>query len=323
MAGQDSDPDARDSARTVGGLLARLRRERGLTGVDLGRRVRMSQAKISKVENDVGSVKVDDVLRIARALDASPETIERLLELVEESTGRAPRWQTVGPALDRAQPDISTWEAGAAEVRAFGAAVPPGLLHIEPYARAVLSDYARPLDVGGEARAVPAAVTARVRRQEILADRGKTFLFVLAETALLNRVARPAVMLGQVDRLREAAAEPNVEMRILRSDTQLVYAPLHDFQLLDDSAVIVDTMTTTVVSREAADLTVYRRVFEYFWEQATADLAPVLDSYGRLYADLARPAPGSPAEPPTGADLVAPPEARAAVDPGRGSGPRR
>ena len=308
MAGQDSDADARESARTVGNLLAQLRRNRGVTGVDLGRRVRMSQAKISKVENDVGTVKVDDVLSIARALDASPQTIDRLLELIEESSGRSPRWQTFGPAIDRAQPDISTWEAGAAEVRAFGAAVPPGLLHTQSYARAVLSDYTRPLDVGGDVGAVPAAVTARVRRQEILADRGKTFLFVLAETALLNRVARPAVMLGQVDRLREAAAEPNVEMRILRSDTQLVYAPLHDFQLLDDRAVIIDTMTTTVVSREAADLAVYRRVFEYFWEQATADLAPVLNSYARLYADLARPVDGSPADAPTGADLVARPE---------------
>jgi hypothetical protein len=77
--------------------------------------------------------------------------------------------------------------------------------------------------------------------------------------------------------------------------------------LVDGRVVIIDTMTTTLVTRDASDLKVYRRVFEYFWAQATPDIEPILDSYARLYADLAKPAAGPGGEPPTAADLVAPP----------------
>jgi hypothetical protein len=71
--------------------------------------------------------------------------------------------------------------------------------------------------------------------------------------------------------------------------------------------VIVETMTTTVVSRESLDLTTYRRVFEYLWTQSTSDIGAVLDSYARLYARLAQASAGSPSGPPTAADLIARP----------------
>ena len=295
------------AARPVGAELAELRRAARITGSELARRIGASQAKVSRIENGSLRPKPADVIAIGRALKAPDDVVRALVERVATEHRALERWRSAGPARALAQQDIGGLERHAAEIRSFQAAVPSGLLHVDSYARAVLADYTRPLQDVTHVDSLPGAITARMRRQEVLEDRGKVFLFVLAETALLNRVARPAVMLDQVERIRDAAREPNVLIRVLRSDTELAYPPLHDFELLDHRVVIIDTMTTTVVSRDSADVNVYRKVFEYFWEQATPAIIPVLDSYTRLYAELARAATGSPSAPPTAPDLVAPP----------------
>jgi transcriptional regulator with XRE-family HTH domain len=286
MPDQGSEPGADES---LGPLISGLRRQRRLSGTALGALVGMSQSKLSKIERGLVLAKPAEVRAIASALQASEAQTARMIQLAEQPRARQDRWRTVDPTTG-AQQDIAGLESDAAEIRAFVPAVPPGLLHTAGYASALISEYTRPLEGDHEPRTVPAAVTGRMRRQEILADHSRMFLFVMAENALLNRVAGPAVMLAQVERLRSAATEPNISLRILLQDVQLKYPPAYDFELLDDRVAIVDTMTTTLVSRDADEIAVYRRVFEYFWEQGTEDIGPILDKYARLYADLARPA---------------------------------
>lgn len=277
----------------MGWQLAELRRAAGVTGRELGRRIQASQSKVSRIENGSLRARPADVIAIARALDAPDHVVRALVEHVTSETRAFDRWRAAGPARLRGQQDIGGLEQEAAEIRAFQVAVPAGLLQTASFARAVLADYSRPLQDITAVGPLPAALTARMWRQEVLEDPSKVFLFVLTETALLNRVARPAVMLEQVDRIREVATRPNILIRVLRSDTELAYPPLHDFELLDHRVVIIDTMTTTVVVRNAPDVSVYRRVFEDFWTQSTPDIAPVLDRYTRLYAELAGAAAGS------------------------------
>jgi transcriptional regulator with XRE-family HTH domain len=284
---QGTDPSRPDEPETVGALLAALRKDRGLSGVGLGRRVGISQSKLSKIENGTSAAKVSDVRKLAAALDASPEQVSRLVQLAEAVHARREPRGLVPPI---AQSEIASMEARAAVIRSFGPAIPSGLMQTAGYASAVIADYTRPLKDFPGAGAVAPALTDRMRRQEILVDESKEFLFVLAETALLHRIAAPAVMLAQVERLRSAVERPNTVLRILRSDRTLDYPPTHEFELLDDQYAVVDTVTTTLVVRDRGELAVYRRVFEYFWEQATEEIGPILDRYARLYADLARPA---------------------------------
>jgi transcriptional regulator with XRE-family HTH domain len=289
--------------QTVGSQLADLRRAAGVTGRELARRIHASQAKVSRIENGSLRVKPADVIAIGRALEAPDHIVRALVERVATEPQALERWRAAGPGRLRGQQDIGGLEQRAAEIRCFQVAVPPGLLQTASFAQVMLADYSRRLQEITAVGPLPAALTARMWRQEVLNDTAKVFLFVLAETALQNRVARPAVMLEQVDRIREVATRPNILIRVLRWDTELAYPPLHDFELLDDRAVVIDTMTTTVVVRDAPEVNVYRRVFESFWTQATPDISPVLDHYTRLYADLA----GAP----TGAAAPGPP---AAVD---------
>jgi transcriptional regulator with XRE-family HTH domain len=279
-----SDQDV-PKADAVGRRLVALRKERGLSAAELGRLVGFSQSKVSKIETGAVRVKAQDVRAIADVLGLSPAEKTELADLTLSAHVGPDTWGAV-----HTQANLAAREAQATRFRLFAAAVPPGLLHTAEYASSVLADYQLPPGEAPEPMAVASAVTERMRRQEILADPSKTFEFVMTEETLRNRLAPPAVMLGQVERIRWAAKQPNQHVRIVPSDTELRHAPLHDFEMLDDRAAIIDTVTITVLSREPTELAVYRRVFESFWAQATEDVGPILDRYARLYADLARPA---------------------------------
>jgi transcriptional regulator with XRE-family HTH domain len=62
-------------AETVGGRIARLRREKGMTQIELAERLRVSQPVISDYENDVIRLPADTVAQIAEVLRASADEL--------------------------------------------------------------------------------------------------------------------------------------------------------------------------------------------------------------------------------------------------------
>ena len=182
-------------------------------------------------------------------------------------------------------------------IRAFQPCLVPGLLQTAEYARAVLSRLARLLaGPVGEAElaaaAVGAAVSARIRRQEVLDNRMKKFVIVMSENVLSNRFCTPAEFAAQLDRIRAGAALENVTVRILPRDAELSCPPLHGFQIFDDGGVTIDAINTSLSSRSTADLRVYRAAFEQLYAAATPEIGPILDRYSRAYAGLALAAAG-------------------------------
>jgi transcriptional regulator with XRE-family HTH domain len=73
----------------IGARIKALRRERGWTLQELGRRADVSISALSKIENSVVSASFDTLLKIARGLDASFETL-----LDETAPGPASRLTT-------------------------------------------------------------------------------------------------------------------------------------------------------------------------------------------------------------------------------------
>jgi transcriptional regulator with XRE-family HTH domain len=64
-----------EDAETLGGRIARLRREKGLTQIELAERLRVSQPVISDYENDVIRLPADTVAQIAEVLGASADEL--------------------------------------------------------------------------------------------------------------------------------------------------------------------------------------------------------------------------------------------------------
>jgi transcriptional regulator with XRE-family HTH domain len=288
--------DTQGTARiALGASLARLRRQLGLTGQQLGGLVGMSQAKVSKIENGVVTPTARDVERIARALQAPDKLVADLVDQANGLRDQFTDWRLTAERLASSQQALAQDEERAARIAVFHIGVVPGLLQTTEYARAVLGDYTTVLsgnDPGQDTRPAPSAVTVRIQRQEVLDDQQKQFDFVIAESVLATVVGSPAEMLGQLQRIRGVASQDNVQLGILPLDAQLAFPPLHGFHLFDDRVVVIDLISTTVVSRGSEDIRVYRAVFEHFLAQATTDIGPIIDRYMYRYADAARTAAG-------------------------------
>ena len=186
---------------------------------------------------------------------------------------------------------MARWESDAETVRQFDTAVISGLLQTSGYARAVLSTFHELILLDADPASGPSvaeAVSARVKRQEVLADITKSFHFLLAESALGNRVCSPDEMPAQIQRLRQVARQDNVSLMIIPADAMWRVPPMHGFQILDEKTVVVDLLNTTLESHTKADARMYRQVFDWLSEHADRDIDPILDRYLDLYVNLIR-----------------------------------
>jgi hypothetical protein len=107
--------------------------------------------------------------------------------------------------------EFAAYEAEAVTLWACEHSLIPGLLQVEPYARAVLE---RHPDTMPEQAAERAA--ARIARQSVLEiDQPPRFWVLIDESALYREIAGPKVMADQMARLAEMARWPNVTVQLL------------------------------------------------------------------------------------------------------------
>jgi transcriptional regulator with XRE-family HTH domain len=280
-----------DVSETAGAALARLRRRAGLTGQQLGQLVRMSQAKISRLETGQTSLSAPDALRLARALGATPDEADHLVVLAHRSSNEMTDWRRRPGAIGGIQSEIAEVEARTKVIRIFQPAVIVGQAQTTEYARSILGameEIHETPDGARDAENVARAVTARIRRQEVLTRPDREFRFLMGEAALSGLLVTPNQMLAQIDRLRQLAQQDNVVVRFIPADagSRLPLPLLHGFELLDDDAVIVDNFNTSMISRGADDLKKFRVVFDLLERSAALDPAPLLDKYERIYKGI-------------------------------------
>jgi transcriptional regulator with XRE-family HTH domain len=270
-------------------ILARWRKRRGLTGHVLGERVGMSQAKISRLETGAVSAEPGDVRRLAEALEMPADEADRVVALAEHVDNQLTEWTPAGGDLAAFQRKFAQIEAAAKELRVFQPAVVPGLMQTSEYARAIMSDLTDEVaeaHLAESAVAVSEAVNVRMQRNHILLLPDHRFSFLITEQVLRNRVCRPAEMIGQIDRMRDLAKLPNVQLAIVPQDAQLPVAPFHGFNIADDRWVSVDLFNTSLKSNGRRTVQSYRSVFDALERAAETDVDDLLDRYQEAYAHL-------------------------------------
>jgi transcriptional regulator with XRE-family HTH domain len=281
-----------DPEEPVGAALARMRRSRRVTGAALAGMVGMSQPKISRIERGRGAVDPQDVAAIARALGADESRIDALRERAARSQDRLTDWRPTGEALATRQDEVAAMESAAKEVREFQPALLAGQLQTSGYARAVLVGFQRLIRTGTEEpseTAILAAVSARVRRQEILADRAKSFRFIMTEAAFRYAPCPPAEMLAQMEHLRHVVGRyPNVTVAVIPDGAPIEIPSLHGFLLLDPDLALIDVYNTGLITRGHLDVAIYRRVFDVFEAHAVTDIEPILAKYEAIYLEQLR-----------------------------------
>ncbi len=252
----------------LGVALRRLRVGTGLSAEVVGRRLRWSASKVSRIETARIGVSISDVRRLLRLYEADDQMTRDLLALAAEA-GR-PRWWDAYPELRQTERDVLiSLEDEAASVLTFQADVVPGLLQTEDYARSLVNGWSRVKPVPPEMSSRQLAV--RMARQRILQPpRSLPICVVLDESVLLRRIGQVATMAGQLKRLVEIAELPNVTLRILPLDGDHG-AGLGSFILLEfDSqhgvdlpAVVYYENITSTISQDEEDAHDYRLAHQW------------------------------------------------------------
>jgi transcriptional regulator with XRE-family HTH domain len=187
-------------AELFGRRVTRLRKGKGWTQVELGRRVRVHATRINQVERCTGH---KPTLDLARDLDRELDADDLLVELWPHVYREAfPNWS-------RAYIEA---EARAVEIAAYMGHTVHGLLQTPDYARATLR-------VGRSLKSVEQLderVDVRLARQDrlVLPDPPKLWV-ILDEAVLLRPVGGVKVMRAQLARLLEAAEEPHISVQVL------------------------------------------------------------------------------------------------------------
>ncbi len=254
------------SARVaLGARLRELRTEAGLNGKELAERLAWQRSKVSRLENGKQTATAADLDAWAVAVDnpdAIPDLKARLrnLEIQHQSWRRqlAAGHRGVQDRIAAEQRQTTTW-------RGYETGVIPGLFQTPDYARHLFLANAALHD---SPRDTEEAVRARMRRQEVLYEPGKSFRVLVWEAALHVLVCPPDVMAGQLDRLVGMIGRDTIELGIIPLDAALPLTTKHGFWIYDEQRVSVETISVELRLDSAEEVALYGRVWDKLAEAA-------------------------------------------------------
>jgi transcriptional regulator with XRE-family HTH domain len=271
--------------RELGALLRGLRNENGLTVEQVAERLMCSPSKVSRMETGRGIATPRDIRDLCEIYDVTDEAErDRMMRLAHE--GKQQGWWHSHDL------DFGTYvglEESAVATRYYHSTIIPGLLQTAEYARAVHEAVVPEL----APERIDELVEVRMTRQRhLIRDNPPRFTAILDEAALHRVVGGPRVMSGQLDKLLEMCARPNITIQVLPYDLGAHPAMESNFVILElpvpaSDVVFVEGLIGSVYLDREYDLDRYHSVFERL--QAIAlnpkETADLLASLCRAYAD--------------------------------------
>lgn len=200
-------------AMALGAKLRTAREAAGLSQRTLAKQLRINQAVVSR--NESGD-RVPSQAEVAAILDATGVTgVERdeTIESARDTSGSP--WQGTDlpeqPVQLAALLDVEQMTTDYVE---WSPLIIPGLLQVSSYARAIMRAARVPdAEVGTR-------VAVRMGRKDILTRRNPTRCTALiGETALRQMIGGPEVVAEQLDYLVSLSDRPNIEIRVVTTDT--------------------------------------------------------------------------------------------------------
>ncbi|MGX1885374.1 Scr1 family TA system antitoxin-like transcriptional regulator [Streptomyces sp. NPDC055287] len=132
------------------------------------------------------------------------------------------------------------------------------------------------------------AVRARMRRQDLLYESGRTFHIVMWEAALYARVCPPPVLAAQLDRLACVISMDTVRLGIVPFGTPVRVPPGPGFWLYDERQAIVEDWQAELWLDDWDSVGIYTRVWETLAQAAVYGAhAHRLIGRGRAQLDIA------------------------------------
>lgn len=246
--------------------LRRVRLEAGLTQDQVAEAMDWSLSKVIRIENGSVSISTNDLKAILQYYKITDS--ERVEDLI--AIGRVARerswWSEYRDIASRQLLQLIEYEAAALISRNFQLSAVPGLLQSEDYARSALKKN----NPDRTREEVDKLVGIRMRRQELIdrADPPRLF-FVLDEAVVRRQVGGPAVMRGQLRRLIDASAKPNVTVEVVPFSAGIHPGTLGPFVIhefpddADDDTLYLENQQGEFINRDDPDeILAYRERFE-------------------------------------------------------------
>jgi transcriptional regulator with XRE-family HTH domain len=191
--------------------LRRARDAAGLKQAEVANAMDWSPSKLIRIERGDVSVSTNDLRALLSHYGVKDKgKVSGLLELARSARG-ASFYDQYADLLKPGFKEYLAYEASASIVRQYDPVLIPGLLQTEEYGRAILEQMA-----GFGPEEADKAWAVRQHRQEVHdRDSPPEMLFVLDEAALRRHVGKGNVMRHQLERLKDFAAEPHINIQII------------------------------------------------------------------------------------------------------------
>jgi transcriptional regulator with XRE-family HTH domain len=235
------------------------------------------QTTVSRVERGELLLSAEQLTTWLNTAKTSRDLRSRLRALTKAAHSETRTWQELQAQHAHMQAASRERNAAARWVQIFDPTVLPGLLQTADYARRIidLADITASFDHA-------AALAARVERQGILREPGRTFQFVIAERLLRWEPEPGAPVLGpQLAQLAAAAKLDAVELAVL-PDSFVGALPWHNFVIREPADgtpayVMVELIHGEQEVVEGGDVAVYQTMWDRLWNaSATGDDAVAL-----------------------------------------------
>lgn len=253
--------------------LVRIRKAAGLTGDQLATRLGWARSKVVKLENGRQMPADADIRAWAEAC-GQPDATQELLDLLSDAQAVHRQWRhQLRKGHAALQDEFDVFVRQGTRIRGAEVVYVPGLLQTPEYARYRILEAVR--RHGTSEADVDSTVAARMRRQDVLYDPGKTFEFVMTEAAFTLLACPHLVLAAQLDRLLVSSTLGNVTLGIIPAGVVLPVVPVHGFLNVDDATVVETYIASdTVRGQESA---AYGQTFEHLMAEAvTGDDARTL-----------------------------------------------
>ncbi|GGO54163.1 helix-turn-helix domain-containing protein [Streptomyces lasiicapitis] len=252
---------AQAARETVAVRLRGLRKEAGLSIVELASRCGWHYSKTSRIENALTGPSTTDIRRWCAAVQA-PDQAQGLIvqSLNAESMYREWRHQ-VRSGLKHLQDGLVQFYRETEWFRVYSSTVVPGLLQTEGYAAAVLTIAARFHDRPRDD--IAEAARARMDRSRVVHEPGHRFVFLLEESVLRFQIGDADAMAAQLGHLLTVGALPTVSLGIVpMAARERAQWPEETFHIYDDTLVSVELVSASVNVTQPSEIALYSKTFE-------------------------------------------------------------
>lgn len=238
--------------------LRRLRKEAGLTGEDVARRLECDPSWVSRIESGRRTIRTRDLRQLLDVYGVHGDRREMLLDLARQARERG-WWHPFGDIIPEWFQAYVGLETEAAELRWYEAELVPGLLQTADYYRAFMST-APQADLPDE---IDRKVELRlVRQQRLTAEQDPLRVWAILNEAVLRRqVGGPESMRAQLDHLVRLSEWQNITIQVLPfsagphpamdgsfviiefpepADPDVVYLESHTGSLYLEAATVID-----------------------------------------------------------------------------------